>query len=424
MKITIIGAGSPYTPELIGKLAEEQQDMSVSEICLMDIDERRLEIMHGYCNRFGKQLGLKAAITKTGDRRRALDGADFINTQIRVGGNRARVNDEKIPLARKLIGQETTGAGGFAKGLRTIPVMLDIAHDVEEICPDAWIVNYTNPSGLVAEAVTRYSKAKIAGLCSGGFTGRGAVVKALGVKPEQVRYDLFGLNHLSFAYNITVDGRPLTEEQFEKTAEAAGDPGKEIIRLWRAIPISYLNYYCHTAAKVKELSEAPMTRGEQVLALEDELYAAFADPACNTRPAVLDKRGGGGYAELAILSIKAISKNRETWMPANVPNRGTVRFLPDDAVIETMCMVNASGYHPLLIGPPPKAVWGLVSAVKNYEQLAVEAAVSGSRETALLALMAHPLVRDYDIAAALLPELLEANRNYLPRFFGAGGSAE
>jgi 6-phospho-beta-glucosidase len=420
MKLTIIGAGSPYTPELIGKLAEEQNDMPVQEICLMDIDERKLNIMHGYCCRFGKKLGLRSTITQTIDRRRALDGADFVNPQIRVGGNHARVNDEKIPLVRNLIGQETTGPGGFAKGLRTIPVMLDIARDMEQLCPDAWMINYTNPTGLVTEAVIKYSKAKIAGLCSGGFNARWVTAKALDVQPEKVRYDLFGLNHLSFAYNITVDGKPLTKDQFKKVAEDAGEPGREIITLLGAVPIGYLQYYYHTAAKVKALSEAPKSRGEQVLAMEDELFAAFADLGCDTRPAVLDKRGGGGYAEVAVSSIKAIHQNKDTWLPANVPNNGTVRFLPDDAVIETMCAVNVSGFHPLVTSPPPRSVWGLVSAVKNYEQLTVEAAVTGSRDTALLALMAHPLVRDYDIAEALLPELLEANKDYLLQFFPEG----
>jgi 6-phospho-beta-glucosidase len=316
-----------------------------------------------------------------------------------------------------LIGQETTGAGGFAKGLRTIPVMLDIAHDMEQLCPDAWMVNYTNPTGIIAEAVLKHSKAKIAGLCAGGFNARWVTAKALGVQQEHVRYDLFGLNHLSFAYNITVNGKPLTEEQFKKVAESAGEPGKEIITLLGAVPIGYLQYYYHTTAKVQALSQSPQSRGEQVLAMEDELFAAFADPNCDIRPAVLDKRGGGGYAEVAVSSIKAIHHNREAWLPANVSNNGTVRFLPDDAVIETMCAVNASGFHPLISSPPPTSVWGLVSAVKNYEQLAVEAAITGSRDTALLALMAHPLVRDYDIASALFPELLEANREYLPQFF-------
>ena len=415
MKITIIGAGSPYTPELVGKLAEEQDALPVREICLFDIDERKLGIMHGYCSRVAKRLGIRAEITQTTDRSRALDGADFVNPQIRVGGNRARVNDEKIPLARGLIGQETTGAGGFAKALRTIPVMLEIARDMERLCPDAWMVNYTNPTGLVAEALTKHSKANVAGLCSGGFNARGATSQALGVEPKRVRYDLFGLNHLSFAHNITVDGKPITDEEFAKVTAVPGGGGETSL-LIRAIPIGYLDYYFHTAARVRQLSDAPQTRGEQVLAMEDELYNAFADPACDTRPAVLDKRGGGGYAEVAISSIKAIHLNQDTWLPANVPNRGAVRFLPDDAVIETMCLVNASGFHPLVSAPLPRAVRGLVAAVKNYEQLAVEAAVFGCRDTALLALMAHPLVRDYDIAAELLPALLEANKEFLPQF--------
>ena len=417
MKIVIIGAGSPYTPELIGKLAEEQQDMPVGEICLMDIDTGKLDIMHGYCIRLAQHLGLHAVISKTTDRRRALDGADFINPQIRVGGNRARINDEKIPLAHRLIGQETTGPGGFAKALRTIPVMLDMAEDVQQLCPDAWIINYTNPTGLVTEALTKYSRVKIAGLCAGGLNGRTVVTRALGVQPRQVKYDLFGLNHVSYAYNFTIDGKPLTNEQFEKVAEAAGEPGKDIIMLLGALPIGYLQYYYHTNAKLQQLLGEAQSRGEQVLAMEEELFAAFADPACNTRPAVLDKRGGGGYAEVAISSIKAIHHNTDTWLPANVPNRGAVHFLPDDAVIETMCLVNAAGFTPLVCSPPPRAVWGLVAAVKNYEQLAVEAAVSGCRDTALLALMAHPLVGDYDSAAALLPELLEANKAFLPQFF-------
>ena len=417
MKLTIIGAGSPYTSELIEKISQEQDALSVQEICLMDIDERKLDIMHGYCTRFGKRLGLRAEITKTTDRHRALDGCTYVNPQIRVGGNQARVNDEKIPLARGLIGQETTGAGGFTKGLRTIPVMLDIAHDMEKYCPDAWIINYTNPTGLVTEAVTKYSKVKIAGLCSGGFHARGVVAKAMDVQPEQIRYDLFGLNHLSYAYNIKIDGKLLSEEQFEKVAESTGEDDRELIRLFNAIPIGYLHYYYHTSAKLKYLSEEKLSRGEQVLAMEEELFSAFGDPNCDIRPPVLDKRGGGGYADVAVSSIKAIQLNVDTWLPANVPNKGTVCFLPEDAVIETMCTVNASGYHPLAISTPPNAVWGLVCAVKNYEQLAVEAAVSGCRQTALQALTAHPLVRDYDTAKVLLPELLEANKMYLPNFF-------
>ena len=415
MKITVIGGGSPYTPELISKLAEVQNRLSVDEICLMDIDGRKLDIMHGFCTRYGNRLGLKARISKTTDRKRALDGADFVNTQIRVGGNASRVKDEKIPLSHGLIGQETTGAGGFAKALRTIPAMLDIAHDVEKICPNAWIINYTNPTGLVAEAVTRYTKAHIAGLCAGGFNAQRAASKALGVSPHTVHFNLAGLNHLSFAYNITINGRPVNDAEFAKIAEEAGD--KDLYVMLGAIPISYLRYYFHTAQVVKTMQESKQTRGEQVLEMEAELYAAFADPACDTRPAILDKRGGGGYSDCAISAIEAIHLNQDLWSVANIPNKGVLRFLPDNAVIETPCIVNAGGFWPILQPPPPETVWGLISAVKNYEQLAVEAAVSGSRETALMALLAHPLVGDFDAASELLPEILEGSREYLPQFF-------
>ena len=415
MKITIIGAGSVYTPELIGKLSFEERELPLDEICLMDIDERKLDIMHGFCTRYGARLGLRARITKTADRKAALDKADFINTQIRVGGNSARVKDEKIPLSHGLIGQETTGAGGFAKGLRTIPAMLDIARDVEKICPDAWIINYTNPTGLVAEAVIKYSEARIAGLCAGGFNAQWVTAEALGVPAESVRYDLVGLNHLSFAYNITVDGRPVNDREFAKIAEAAGD--KRLYTMLGAIPIGYLRYYLHTADMLKSMLASGKTRGEQVLEMEAGLYEDFADPNRDTRPESLDKRGGGGYSDCAVSAIKAIYLNRDTWSVANIANAGAVKFLPDDAVVETPCIVNANGFRPIVSSPPPKAVWGLISAVKNYEQLAVEAAVTGSRELALMALVAHPLVRDYDVASALLPDLLEGNREYLPRFF-------
>ena len=424
MKISIIGAGSPYTPELFEKLAEEQNDFPVKEICLMDIDEKRLDIMHGFCCRFGARLGLRAKITKTVDRKKALDGALFANTQIRVGGNKTRAKDERICLDNVLIGQETTGPAGFAKALRTIPAMLEIARDMEQLCPEAWIINYTNPTGIVAEAVIKYTKAKIAGLCALGFYAQYCAHRALHVPQESVRYDLAGLNHLSYSYNITINGRSITPDEFEKIAEiAAGDcsyqeKDKELFMSIGAIPVSYLQYYYHTNDKLKELCDKPKTRGEEILEIEDELYSDFANPKCDTRPASLDKRGGGGYSDCAMRSMKAIYSNRDTWTVANIPNNGALRFLPDDAVIETPCMVNAAGFMPIVPkSQPPSAVCGLVSAVKNYEQLTVEAAVTGSREKALLALVAHPLVRDYDVACKVLPKLLEGSREFLPQFY-------
>lgn len=417
MKICVIGAGSPYTAEIIETLSFMRNELPISEIMLMDINETRLDIMHGFCLRSAKNLGYDVKLTKTTDRKKAIEGATFVNTQIRVGGNAARVQDEHIPLSMGLVGQETTGAGGFTKALRTIPVMLDIARDVEKIAPKAWIINYTNPTGIVAEAVNTYTNVKIAGLCAGGMFAQGWTAQALGVKPESVRYDFAGLNHMNFSYNITIDGRSLTKEEFEKVAECIGSVDRELIIKIGALPSPYLQYYYHTARKVQSMNAAPYTRGEEVIELEKEIYRDLANTDICTKPQSLKKRGGGGYSEIATKVMNAIYNNTDTWVVANVPNRGVLKFLPDNAVIETPCIVNAAGITPIILKAPPKTVWGLIAAVKNYEQLTVEAAVTGCRDTAVLALTAHPLVNDYDKAKELLPRLLDANKQYLPQFY-------
>ncbi len=417
LTVTIIGAGSSYTPELIEGFAKLRETLPVREIRLMDINEERLGIMEGFCRRFAENLNFPVTITATTDRRRAIEGADFINTQIRVGGNAARVKDEKIPLSYGLVGQETTGAGGMMKALRTIPVMLDIARDVERYAPDAWIVNYANPAGLVTEAVTKHSKAKVAGLCSGGFFPQLWTSRALGVPAASVRYDYVGLNHLNFAYNVTVDGRPVTDAEFDLIADKVWSVDHDMIKEMRVLPSPYMQYFYHTAKRVDEARKAPRTRGEEVQILEKEVFAAYADTSISTKPEALKKRGGGGYSEVALGLMAAIAGNKDTWSVVNVPNRGVVKFLPDDAVIEAPCMVNAHGIKPLAVGSVPAAFWGIIAAVKNYEQLTVEAAVTGDRRTALMALLANPLVREYEIARPLLDDLLNANREYLPQFF-------
>jgi len=420
MKIAIIGAGSSYTPELILKLSQTAESLPVSEIALMDIDEKRLDIMHGFCQRYAKNIGYSVIFTKTSDKRKAVENSDFVVAQIRVGGNAARAIDERICISHGLIGQETTGAAGFMKALRTIPAMVDIAGCVAEINPDAWIINYSNPTGLVAEGVYKASKAKIAGLCAGGLFPAWWTADALGVSASQVRYDYAGLNHMNFAYNITVKNKAVTKDELDKIIERTGGAYADLLKKIGAVASPYLGYYFNTRETVKKMSHSPTTRGEDVLALEKEIFSdtgGYADENNSQIPQALYKRGGGGYSEVAIGIMNAVCNNIDTFMVVNVPNHGVLPFLPDDAVIETACMVNAGGIKSLTIDPPSKAVWGLIAAVKNYEQLAVEAALTGSRDAALLALVAHPLVRDYDIAKPLLDELLEANREYLPKFF-------
>jgi len=420
LKIAIIGAGSSYTPELIEGLVSQKDGLPVDELAFVDIDENRLEIMAGFCRRLLKRLGHVISITATTDRRKAITDAQFVLTQIRVGGNAQRVLDEKIPLKYGVIGQETTGPGGMFKALRTIPVMLEIAKDVEQVNPSSWIINYANPTGMLAEAVSRYSHARITGLCSGALHPRWLVSHVLDVPPELVHYDYFGLNHLNFAYNVRVGDRLITEVEFNRLAEKAAwgaiDPA--VIKAMKLLPIGYLQYYFHRSHKVNQARDQAYTRGEEVQRIEQEVFEAYANETQDTIPPALAKRGGGGYSEVALGVMNAIYNNIDKVIIVNVPHQGAVHGFPAEAVFELPSVINAGGIFPLHIPEIPRAVWGLVAAVKNYEQLAVEAAVTGNRETALLALMAHPLVGDYDVARPMLNEMLEANRSFLPQFFG------
>lgn len=416
MKFTIVGAGSSYTPELLDEMGMRKDSLKVKDIVLYDINEERLEIMTGFCKRFAKHLGLDVSISSTTDLDKALYGADFVDTQIRVGGNKQRVKDEKIPLKYGLIGQETTGAGGMMKAFRTIPVMLNVARKMERLSPDGWIINYTNPTGLVTEAVTRNTKANIAGFCSGGIFPKMWAKDSMGIDYDRVQYDYVGLNHMNFISNVTIDGRPITEEEFTKMADADGSTKTEICELFQVLTSPYLQYYYQTSEKVKSLREAEQTRGEFVQEVEKEVYAAYADESNFEKPAALAKRGGGGYSEVAMSFVNAVHNNVDTEMVVNVPNQGAIRFLPDNAVVEIPCLVNKRGMKPLNVAHVPEMCWGLIAAVKNYEQLAVEAAVEGDITKMKWALMAHPLIREYELVEKLVPELLEANKEYLPQF--------
>ena len=416
MKFTIVGAGSSYTPELLEEMAVRRDSLPVKEIVLYDIDEIRLNIMHGFCERFAKKMGLDVKIRATLDLDDALYGADFVDTQIRVGGNAQRVVDEKIPMKYGLVGQETTGAGGMMKAFRTIPVMLHVAQRMEQLAPTGWIINYTNPTGLVTEAVTRYTKANIAGFCSGGIFPKMWAKSSMGIDYDRVQYDYVGLNHMNFISNVTIDGRPITQEEFDKLAETNSEVNPELSRLLGVLSSPYLQYYFHTTKKVNSLLAAPKTRGEYVQELEKEVYDAYADPNNADKPAALAKRGGGGYSEVAMNFVNAVYNNIDTEMVVNVPNNGAVSFLPDTAVVEIPCLVNKRGMAPIHVGKVPEMCWGLIAAVKNYEQLAVEAAVEGSVDKMKWALLAHPLVREYELVEKLVPELLEANKAYLPQF--------
>jgi len=417
MKICIIGAGSSYTPELFEKLAKVKDRLPISNITLMDTAPKRLEAVTSFCTRYAKFLKMDAKLESTTQLDRAVYGSTFVNTQIRAGGNASRVKDEKIPLSMGLIGQETTGAGGFMKALRTIPAIMEIGASMQKNAPDAWMINYTNPTGIISQAMHDHmSDIKCAALCAGGIRKTWDTATALGVDASDVRYDIFGLNHLNYVYNITVNGRPLSQAEFEKVVAQVTTVSAELSIKIGAVLSGYMQYYYHRQKSIAAASKAPMTRGESVVELEKEIYNDFLNPVFEEKPPSLLKRGGGGYSAVASSVMDAIYNNTDTWHVVNVPNKGVFKFLPDNAVVETAVLVNKHGITPITANPPPKAVWGLVSMVKNYEMLTAEAAITGDYDTALLALTHHPLVGDYDMAKALLDEMLQANKEHLPKF--------
>ena len=413
LKITIIGAGSVYTPEIIEGLAQNREKLPVTELTLMDINEERLEIMYAFLNRYKAYHNLSFEIKRTTDLVEAVKEKDFILTQIRVGGNQARINDEKIPLKYGVIGQETTGPGGYMKALRTIPAILEIAKAVEKHNPNGWLINYANPTGILAEAVRNYTNTKFIALCAGGMRPRTWVDWALDVDYKDVKYDFVGLNHMNFAYNVRVNGRQITDEEFDKVADIHETVSPDLIKRLRGLPSLYCQYYFHRNKKFEELNSVEQTRGEVVLGLEKDIYAALSNPEQHDKPEILKSRGGGGYSELALEALSAIYNDEDMWIVANVKNERAIEFLPYDVSVETPCILNKNGITPLVQNNIPEGVYGLVSGVKNYESLVVKAAVEGDYGKALEAMVAHPLVGDYDIAKPMLDEMLLANEAYI-----------
>ena len=413
MKLVIFGGGSSYTPELISGIIENRGDLPFREVCLTDIDERRLEILAGLSQRMLAHAGLPTTVTATTDRRKALESATFVNGLIRVGGMDARIVDERIPVKHGIGGQETTGPGGMMKALRTIPVMLALAADMAEVCPEAWLINYTNPSGIISEALGRYGRARYVGLCSGPNSWIAQILGLMDADPSHAHVDWVGLNHLGFATRVLVDGKDVTAEAVDAVADHWKIDG-EWIRALGFIPASYLGHYYHHTRMVQQ-ARVPghQTRGEQVKVIEAELLRQYADPALSERPALLSKRGGRGYSEAAIGAMRAIRHNTGERQILQVLNQGAVDGIPDDASVEIACTVDSAGPRPIRFGEIPLPIRGLIQAVKTYESLTVQAAVEGSKRIAMQALMAHPMVPSWEVAKPLMDELLDANREHL-----------
>jgi 6-phospho-beta-glucosidase len=403
MKIAVVGAGSTYTPELVSGI----QRLDVDTLALHDVDASRLDVVGGLARRMLERHGYSGDLLLTGDLDRALDGADVVLIQIRVGGQAARLSDETVPLACGCIGQETTGAGGFAKALRTVPVVLDIARRARELAaPDAWIVDFTNPVGIVTRALLDDGHRAI-GLCNVAIGFERAMAPMLGVAPERLIVDQVGLNHLTWVRAVWLDERDVLPELLD----AHGDELADMIELPRAlldelgaVPSYYLRYfYAHDAVLAEQLAGAT-PRAETVAGIERELLAMYADPALDVKPALLEQRGGAYYSEAATRLVASLRSGDGAVHVVDVRNGATVAGLAADDVVELPARVDAAGAAPLPQRPLAPELLGLVCHVAAYERLAAQAAVSGSRAVARRALLAHPLVGQWGKVEALLEQ--------------------
>lgn len=430
LKIVTIGGGSSYTPEIVEGFIKRAHELPVGEIWFVDIPEgqEKQEIVVNLARRMVEKAGLDIKIHMTLDRREALPGADFVTTQFRVGLLEARIRDEKIPLRYNVIGQETTGPGGFAKALRTIPVILDIARDMEELCPDAWLINFTNPSGILADALLNYSNVKTIGLCNVPIGMRMGVAKILGVEPERVEIDFAGLNHLVYGLRIYLDGEDISDQLLGSMASGASMTMRNIVDLgWNPdfikslgmLPCPYHRYFYQSdkmLEEAKRAAETVGTRGEVVKQTEAELFELYKDPNLAIKPPQLEKRGGAHYSDAACSLISSIYNNKGDIHPVNVRNNGAIADLPDHVAVEISSVITKSGAKPIAVGHLPLAARGLVQQVKAYEELTIQAAVSGDYGIALQALVANPLVPSAEVAQKLLDDIIRENIEYLPQF--------
>jgi 6-phospho-beta-glucosidase len=423
VKVTVVGAGSTYTPELAVELngTSGRAVPPITELVLHDVAPDRLAVVAGFVRRILAAGGSTVPVTESTDLDAAVDGADFVLTQVRVGGQAARILDETVPLRHGCVGNETTGPGGFAMALRAVPVLTEIAERVAELAPHAWLVNFANPAGLVTEAC-RAVHPRTIGLCNNALTWERGFAAAFGAG---VCVDSWGLNHLSWITQVRdADGQDRLPGLLETFPEE-GELPRRLVRTLGALPNPYLRFFYLTGQVLASQLEAERTRAEEVLRIEADLLERYADPALASRPDQLSERGGSWYSTAAIDVIRAITGDSGQRQVLDVPNRTALGLpvipgLPEDAIIEVPCTVDAAGAHPLPLPADPAAQpLALVHQVKAYERLAIKAALSGSREVALDALLTHPLVRDLDVAVPLLAELLDVHAPLLPRFAAA-----
>ncbi|MFK8911203.1 6-phospho-beta-glucosidase [Streptomyces sp. YS-3] len=418
MKLTVVGGGSTYTPELIDGFARLRDTLPIEELVLVDPAADRLELVGGLARRIFARQGHPGTITTTSDLDAGVADADAVLLQLRVGGQAAREQDETWPLECGCVGQETTGAGGLAKALRTVPVVLDIAERVRRANPDAWIIDFTNPVGIVTRALLQAGH-KAVGLCNVAIGFQRKFAALLGVAPGQVHLDHVGLNHLTWELGVR-QGGPDGENVLPKLLAEHGDAVADDLRLPRqvldrlgVVPSYYLRYYYAHDEVVRELGTKP-SRASEVAEMERQLLTMYGDPALDEKPELLARRGGAFYSEAAVdLAASLLGDGGSPVQVVNTRNNGTLPFLADDAVIEVQARVGADGPVPLAVPELDPLYAGLLAHVTAYEDLALEAALRGGRERVFRALLAHPLVGQYALADGLTDRLIAHNREHL-----------
>ncbi len=434
LKIVTIGGGSSYTPELVEGFIKRYEELPLTELWLVDVEagEEKQSIVGEMAKRMFKAAGIDCEVHLTLDRKSALKDADFVTTQLRVGQLDARILDERIPLSHGMIGQETNGAGGIFKALRTVPVILDIVEDMKVLCPNAWLVNFANPAGMVTEAVLRYGKwDKVVGLCNIPVNAEVEEAEILGRKQEELFFQFAGINHLHWHTVVDNQGNDLTDELIAKMYGKDAD-GKSIVANIKdnnfifeqvenlhMVPCPYHMYYYMTDEMLKdELEDFKNngTRAEKVKAIEKELFELYKDPELDHKPQQLAERGGARYSDAACNIINSIYNDKRLIMTVSTKNNGTVTDLPADSAVEVTCMITGNGPVPFQFGGFAPAERGLLQLMKAMEELTIEAAVTGDYGTLLQAFTTNPLITSGNEGKQVMDELLEAHKQYLPQF--------
>jgi len=433
LKVATIGGGSSYTPELVEGFIKRYDEFPITELWLVDTEEgkEKLEIVGNLAKRMIENANLPIDVQLTLDRKSALKDADFVTTQFRVGLLDARAKDERIPLKYGVLGQETNGPGGLFKGLRTIPIILDICKEMEGLCPDAWLINFTNPAGMVTEAVLRYSNInRVIGLCNVPIGMEMGIAKLLDVDHSRIRIDFAGLNHMVYGLDVYLDGVSVKENVIKKLADPKNSSfvknidgmgwEPEFSEALNVLTCPYHMYYYKSKEMLDETmknAEKEGVRAEVVQKLEYELFELYKDPNLNIKPPQLEERGGAYYSDAAVRLITSIYTDKRDIQPVNTMNRGAIASIPVDSAVEISCIITKEGPIPLAMGDMPVAVRGLVQEIKSFERIAAEAAVTGNYGKAVLALTINPLTPSDVIAKKIVDEMMEAHKEYLPQFF-------